>query len=246
MNRNLARMLVAAGLTSVVVGTGCQWDRTLVDRCWPERYNHTARRETVDAFAPQVQNGHVLDQTIWNYMFVTGKDELNGQGKYKLDYMIRRRPQPDPNIFLQTAHDVQFDAKDPDKFAESRRDLDQKRAATVRQYMNAQTVGRPMQFELAIHDPFEVGSSASYAGMKAQVANSANGGSVIGGGGGGGGGSGSGGGSGTGGGAATGSGAGYGGVGGSGTTAPGGSGSGSGSGGSGSGTGGSGSGNIQP
>src|SRR5262245_20877685 len=173
MNRNLARMLAIAGLTGVAVGSGCAPYRNMVDPCWPERYNYVAQREVVDAFAPQVQNGHVLDQTIWNYMFATGKDELNAQGRYKLDYMIRRRPQPDSNIFLQTAHDVAYNAQDPDRFAEARRDLDQRRAAAVRQYLNAQTVGRPMAFEIAVHDPFEVGSGAAYAGASMKLVNAA-------------------------------------------------------------------------
>src|SRR5260221_3302243 len=117
MKRNLERMLAAAGLFSVAAAGGCVPYRNAVDPCWPERYNHTARRETVDAFAPQVQNGHVLDQTIWNYMFATGTDELNPTGKFKLDYIIRRRPQPDGNVFLQTAHDVQFNVQEPEKLA---------------------------------------------------------------------------------------------------------------------------------
>src|SRR5512138_3735550 len=114
MNRHLARMLVAAGLMGAAVGGGCFPYRNAVDPCWPERYNHTARKEVVDAFAPQVQNGHVLDQTIWNYMFDAGTDDLNGAGKYKLDYMIRRRPMPDPNVFLQTAHDIMYNPQEPD------------------------------------------------------------------------------------------------------------------------------------
>jgi hypothetical protein len=218
MNRNLARMLLAAaGLIVVTASNGCVSYRNLVDPCWPERYNHTARRDVVDVFAPQVQNGHVLDQTIWNYMFVTGRDELNAQGRFKLDYMIRRRPQPDSNIFLQTAHDLQYNAQDPDRFAENRRDLDQRRAASIRQYVNAQTVGRPMAFEIAVHDPFEVGANAEYAKGSQKLVNAASQTGPLGALTGGGGGSGMG----VGGGAAMGAGVGYGGVGGSGTTGPG-------------------------
>lgn len=170
MNRHLARMLVAAGLMGAVVGGGCLPYRNAVDPCWPERYNHTARKEIVDGFAPQVQNGHVLDQTIWNYMFVTGTDELNGVGKYKLDYMIRRRPMPDPNIFLQTAHDVMYNPQEPDRYADQRRELDQRRVAAIRAYLSAQTVGRPMAFDVAIHDPYTVGAPASYASGSMKLA----------------------------------------------------------------------------
>ena len=76
--------------------------------------NFTARREVVDAIAPQVQNGHVLDQTVWNYMFAAGTDELNGVGMAKLDYIVRMRPAPDPQIFVQTAQDVFYDPAQPD------------------------------------------------------------------------------------------------------------------------------------
>src|SRR6266446_6374697 len=100
MNRRTAWML-AAGLAGAAAG--CVPYRNMVDPCWPQRYNYTARREVVEAFAPQVQNGHVLDQTIWNYHFDEGSDQLNGMGLAKLDYMVRRRPAPDPSIYLATA-----------------------------------------------------------------------------------------------------------------------------------------------
>ncbi len=170
MNRHLAWMLVAAGLIGASTGAGCIPYRNAVDPCWPERYNHTARKEVVDGFAPQVQNGHVLDQTIWNYMFVTGTDELNSVGRYKLDYMIRRRPMPDPNVFMQTAHDLQYDPQQPDRLADNRRELDQKRVAAIRTYLSAETVGRPMAFDVAIHDPYPVSAIASYAAGSMKLA----------------------------------------------------------------------------
>ena len=173
MNRHAARMLMAAGVTGAAAASGCMSYRDLVDPCWPERYNHTARREVVDAFAPQVQNGQVLDQTVWNYMFVAGTDELNGYGKYKLDYLIRRRPAPDPNIFVQTAHDVVYSPQQPERVGEIRRQLDLKRVATIRQYLTAQMVGRPMAFDIAIHDPFEVGGNAAYASGSSKLASTA-------------------------------------------------------------------------
>src|SRR3954454_15664631 len=35
----------------------------LYDRCWPDRYTNLAQRSVNHSFAPQVLNGHVLDQT---------------------------------------------------------------------------------------------------------------------------------------------------------------------------------------
>ncbi|MFL5340019.1 MAG: hypothetical protein ACJ8F7_07700 [Gemmataceae bacterium] len=173
MNRVIARTLAAACLAAAVSAVGCVPYRNWVDVCYPERYNNTARREVVDAFAPQVQNGHVLDQTIWNYDFDKGTDRLNSMGVEKLKYLARRRPQPDPNLFLATANDIDFDPDKPQAFAQARRDLDARRTAVVQKYLGAYMDGRPMNFEVMIHDPFEVGYNAIYAGSTAQRLNAA-------------------------------------------------------------------------
>jgi hypothetical protein len=163
MNRHMAWMLVA-GLAAVAA-TGCETYHNLVDPCWPARYNYTARREVVEAFAPQVQNGHILDQTIWNYDFEKGTDQLNPMGFAKLDNLVQRRPQPDPNIYLATARDVRFDPANPEAYGEGRKELDSKRVAAVQKYLQAQMVGRPMQFEVMLHDPFEVGLPGEAAAL---------------------------------------------------------------------------------
>src|SRR5262249_22150260 len=134
----------------------------LWDRCWPERYNYTARQEVSAAFAPQVQNGHILDQTMWNWYFDKGEAKLNPAGMAQLDYIVRRRPAPDPNLFLATARDIDYDPDNPDKLGETRRDLDSRRAEAVKRYLAAQTAGRPMTFEVMVHDPAEVGLPAEY------------------------------------------------------------------------------------
>ena len=63
---------------------GCWDDRThysdLVDPCYPERYNHMAKQAVNDGMLPQLQNGHILDQTVWNSHFETGKDTLTPGG----------------------------------------------------------------------------------------------------------------------------------------------------------------------
>src|SRR5262245_51806321 len=38
-------------------------NKEVYDRCWPFRYSNLAHRAVNRAFTPQVQNGHVLDQT---------------------------------------------------------------------------------------------------------------------------------------------------------------------------------------
>ena len=130
MKRYLTHMLAAVGAASTLLA-GCDGLRNMKDPCWPERYNATARHEVVDAFSPQVQNGHILDQTVWNYMFDTASDELNGYGKQKLDYFVRQRPSPDPCIYLQTAHDVTYSSTEPERVGEARRELDLDRKSVV-------------------------------------------------------------------------------------------------------------------
>ncbi len=177
MKSYLTRMLVAAGAATPLL-TGCNGLRNLKDPCWPERYNNTARQEVVGAFAPQVQNGHILDQTVWNYMFDTGTDDLNGFGRQKLDYFIRQRPSPDPTIYLQTSHDVAYSPSEPERVGETRRELDLKRIQSIQKYLGAQTVGRPMAFEVCIHDPYPVGVHAQYGAGEFRTMVSASGSSM--------------------------------------------------------------------
>ena len=73
----------------------CQANASCYDRCWPERYSNLAQRGVNAAFAPQVLNGHVLDQTVWNHHFETGTDRLTPGGIAVLQYISRRRPEPD-------------------------------------------------------------------------------------------------------------------------------------------------------
>lgn len=93
--------------------------RNWVDPCWPERYNAVARAEVMAPFANQVHNGHVLNQTVWNWYFETEMvtdsydravlmptDRLNSAGMAKLDSLARARPAPDPKIYLQAARDL--------------------------------------------------------------------------------------------------------------------------------------------
>src|SRR5262245_50118696 len=88
---------------AALAATGCVGTEKCVDPCWPERYNYMARQEVYAASAPQIRNGHVLDQTVWNWHFKPGTDELHPAGMEKLDYIIRRRPQADCHVYVQTA-----------------------------------------------------------------------------------------------------------------------------------------------
>jgi hypothetical protein len=97
MTRNMRRAAVAIMLGGLAAsgchGTGAKtaqpegWTRyyNAVDPCWPERYNAQARANTIAPFAAQVNNGHVLEQTVWNWHFDTSSDTLNPAGQAKLD-----------------------------------------------------------------------------------------------------------------------------------------------------------------
>jgi hypothetical protein len=167
-----------------VGGLGCYTYRDLVDPCYPERYNFQARKEVVASYSPQIQNGHVLDQTVWNYDFEAGTDKLTGGGLEHLAYMARRRPTPDTTVYLQTAQDVAYDSAKSDELATKRQDIDAKRVVAIQKFLNAQTNGRRGEFTVLIHDPSEVGVTGIWgANENAQMLGRVRGGLQSGGGG---------------------------------------------------------------
>src|SRR5438034_2209106 len=159
MRKELRKLMWLTG--GLVWIGGCDHYRNLVDPCYPERYEFAARQNLRDTFATQAHNGHVLDQTVWNYHFEQGKDVLTAAGMEHLAYLARRRPCPDPVVYLQTAQDVSYDPAAPDRFVEQRNGLDQRRAEAIRKYLNAQTANRPVDFQIVLHDPAEVGIAAT-------------------------------------------------------------------------------------
>jgi hypothetical protein len=150
---------LALGLCSLA---GCAGYREIVDPCWPERYNALARQSVNDATNVQAANGHVLDQTLFNYHFEhdpkTGlaSDKLNAAGIEHLKYISRRRPAADTHIFLATAQDIPGLAGKPvDKAIAERNELDDRRKTSVQQYLALQTGGRQGAYQIEIHDPAE-------------------------------------------------------------------------------------------
>jgi hypothetical protein len=136
--------------------------RNAVDPCYPERYSHAARQAVIAPFAQQVLNGHVLNQTIWNYYFEFGTDKLTPAGIEKLTSLARERPAPDPKIFIQTARDIPA-TTDPTKIPDVRAELDTKRAASIRAYMATQPAFAPVAYEFYVHDPATPGINAEMA-----------------------------------------------------------------------------------
>jgi hypothetical protein len=179
----IARLGLLACAAASAAGGGCYY-RDIVDPCWPERYNYLARQEVNGSLAPQVQNGHVLDQTVWNYHFEVGTDKLTAGGLEHVAYLARRRPCPDTVVYIQTAQDVLYEAANPQRLAEVRQDLDAKRVVAVQKFLDVQTSGRPANFQVLVHDPAEPGISAAFGNAAAnQLVGRARGG--LGGGGGG-------------------------------------------------------------
>ena len=166
----IAKTVTAAAFAAGLLGLtgGCHY-YDLVDPCYPQRYEYAARVEVNQAFSPQVHNGHVLDQTVWNYEFEPGSARLTHGGEEHLAYLARRRPLPDPTVYLQVAQDILYDPKAPDKFGETRVKLDTERAQAIQAYLAAQTSGRNLTFNVVMHDPAEVGISAVTAGTSVRT-----------------------------------------------------------------------------
>jgi hypothetical protein len=162
--RKAAAALVCAAGAGGLGCLDCYHD--LVDPCYPQRYEAEARREVVGAYAPQIANGHVLDQTVWDYDFEAGTDRLTGGGLEHLAYLARRRPAPDPVVYLQTAQDVAYDPAKPDEMAAKRQELDAKRVIAIQQFLTAQTGGRRGEFQVLVHDPSDVTLPGAWGGVE--------------------------------------------------------------------------------
>jgi hypothetical protein len=157
MARYMTKLVAGAVLAGgAALAAGCHSDGEHGghgDPCWPDRYANESRAALVANFQPQVENGQVLDQTVWNMHFEYGTDKLNGAGMDKLDQIARRRPHPDPRVFIQTARDIGYDAGKTDDYVGKRTELDTKRTAAVQKYLSASLTGRPATFDIQVHDP---------------------------------------------------------------------------------------------
>lgn len=159
---------------------GDKW-RNAVDPCYPERYNHAARQAVVAPFAQQVHNGHVLNQTLFNWYFEYGTDKLTPAGAEKLDSIARTRPAADGKLYIQTARDLPPNT-DTAKTAAVRDDLDAKRAAAIQKYMAGQPALAPVAYEVFVHDPVvpsiysEFGASAWRSSRQGYTGNASGGG----------------------------------------------------------------------
>lgn len=129
---------------------GCEHYRNLVDPCWPERYNFTARQSVREMHNAQAAQGHMLDQTIWNYHFKADDKGnataiLNEGGEDYLRGLARRQPNPDYNLWLQYAHDV--------KDAGQRNLIMEQRKTAIKNFLTTHTmVGNGSSYQINVHD----------------------------------------------------------------------------------------------
>jgi hypothetical protein len=139
---------------------GCVCYRDLVDPCWPERYNAMARHSVHDMVNVQADKGHLLDQTIWNWMFETDvktglpTDRLSGAGIEQLKYISRRLPCPDGHLWLQNAQDIPFiNDVPPEKLIAVRNELNDRRIHAIQRFLGTQVYAcGATNFQVAIHD----------------------------------------------------------------------------------------------
>lgn len=168
------RTAQAACLVAGVAGlVGCAGYRDVVDPCYPERYEFISHNIVCGVRKTQVNNGHILDQTVWNWHFEGGKGNLNAAGMDHLTYLVRRRPSPDSVIYLATAHDVRYDPAHPEKLAELRADLDGRRIDAIKKFLNAHAPGADMNFQVLVHDPAEPGLPAEQSRVSINAWNAA-------------------------------------------------------------------------
>lgn len=130
--------------------------KDLYDRCWPVRYSNLAHRAVNRAFTPQVQNGHVLEQTVWNHHFECGTAMLNPAGQATLQQISRRRPEPDRTVYVATSLDLPYDPACPDRYCAARQELDALRVAAVQKYLVGLNCGRCQDYQVLVHDPADV------------------------------------------------------------------------------------------
>ncbi len=154
MNGFIKRTAAVVVLGSAAALPGCCKDATLgcYDNCWLERYSYQAKQSEMQTFDAQVNNGHVLDQTVFAYHFDArhGQADQGRPGAPGLPGAApsSARPEdlfadgPGPALRLGRAGAIQ---------QRSQRTGLQARGGDSA-FLNADTAGRPMAFEVIVHD----------------------------------------------------------------------------------------------
>jgi len=138
----------------------------LVDPCYPERYNCKAREEVTAPRVIQARNGLILEQTLYNTYFAEGSDKLLPNGQALLARLARRRPAPEPEVFIQTAHDLTYTPDKPEQYATARRELNDRRKKAVEEFLRMERPDVP--FVVYVHDPGRIGIDSREAATATQ------------------------------------------------------------------------------
>ena len=166
-------MLSAAAVAAGLMAAGCHsWgeNHSHGDPCWPDRYANETRAAVVASFQPQVENGHILDQTVWNLHFEYGSDKLNGggHGQTRPADAVAARSRT-RSCSCKPPATSRYDAEKPNDYADKRVELDTKRVAAVQKYLKTTLTGRETAFDIQIHDPVVPGHSTVNPGVEPRV-----------------------------------------------------------------------------
>jgi hypothetical protein len=170
MTRTVRSAATAAMLMGGLMAIGCasadrpglqeRFQNLNNNNCWPERPSAMAREAVLHPFETQQNNARALDGVLNNLDFEAGTEKLNGVGRDKLDRLARKMPAPNPTVYLQTANDVAYDDKAPDRTAAARMELDQKRGQAVLTYL-ASRPNRGVNYEVQPIDIADPGVNSS-------------------------------------------------------------------------------------
>jgi hypothetical protein len=132
--------------------------------CQPKFYDFMLMSRSA-VFGPllhQAYNGQVLEQTLWNYHYGEGKDDLLTNGHYLLDRLARRSGYGEIlELHLQTARDLAYSREHRDRYQKFRGDLNFKRVEAIVDYMRA---NHPeVTFTVRITDPTPLGMNGMEA-----------------------------------------------------------------------------------
>jgi hypothetical protein len=173
----VAVLVTAGGVLSVGCcgGPGLQarYQDLNSNNSWPERNSYLARQPVLHAFETQANNAKSVNDVILNAFFENGTATLNPVGRDKLDQLARRMPAADPLVYLQSAHDVVYDEKAPEKTVAARADLDARRAKAVLAYLDTRVAAKNTPFSVLpidIQDPStnSAGPAAAVRGLTLQ------------------------------------------------------------------------------
>ena len=170
----VAVMMSAGGLLAVGCASGpgaqARFQDVNNNYGWPERNGFLARQAVLHPFEVQANNAVSTDGVMLNAYFDNGTATLNGVGRDKLDQLSRKMPQVNSTVYLQTANDVVYDEKAPEKTSATRSELDGKRAAAVAAYLSSRPNTKNVPFNVVALDnadpsTYSAGPAASVRGL---------------------------------------------------------------------------------